>query len=281
MKPFDFNIHPNFSFTASQDVLSSVNNELNCDDNLLLESIKYSIIHENWSQYLCGFNLMVFTNFFHKHPQQTTIFTNNLTEFAASNSLKVSYTFLVNPLIGLECENILRHWVDAGVRYIKFHSYHQQIDESKFDSCVKISKIAQSLGLGICIDASYGTKGLFKYDNLRLAACILEHVDSVPVVILHAGGLRAYEASLLANDCANVRIEMSFSPHFYRNTAIFSSFKDIFHLVSPSQIIYASDYPYITLEESLEVFNTLVKGLNLTEQAMNSFLYRNALLLIS
>ena len=141
---------------------------------------------------------------------------------------------------------------------------------------MKIAKIAEEFGIGICVDASYGSLGIYRYDNLKLAAEILLEVKNVPVVILHAGGLRAYEAALIASSCENAFIELSFSPHYYLNTSVYQAFVDMFKLLPPSRFLYASDYPYINLRDSLLCADRLFFDAGLSATDIDGVFVENA-----
>jgi hypothetical protein len=253
MKPFDFNIHPNLDFAglAKSNPVIAVVPELSCSASQLIAAFKYQLGISSWSDYISGFNCMIFTSFFHNHPEKAANFIGQMNQLCISHGLSIEYTFLANPTFADSFERIIFYWAEAGVRLIKFHSYHQKISEGMIPVCVRMAKIAEEFGIGVCVDASYGSLGIYRYDNLKLATEILLEVKSTPVVILHAGGLRSYEAALIASSCENAFIELSFSPHYYFNTSVYQSFVDIFQLLPPSRFLYASDYPYIDLRESL------------------------------
>ena len=117
---------------------------------------------------------------------------------------------------------------------------------------------------------------MFKYDNLLLVSLILEQVKNVPVVILHAGGLRAFEAALLADDASNAYVELSFSPIYYRNTSIYGRFVDIMSLLPSSKFLYASDYPYVDFPASLASTHDLLAAANYTSLNRDLVLFGNA-----
>ena len=188
MKPFDFNIHPNFAPVdiAKGDPKASVMSELTCTASQIIACFKEQFETLCWSDYISGFNCMIFSSYFHDFPEKTHSFTCQMNQLCNNNDLYRVY-FLANPALFASFEFILPHWVEAGVKFIKFHSYHQKIADDIIPYCVKIAKLAETLGIGICIDASYGSLDLYRYDNLKLASEILLEIKNVPVVILHAG----------------------------------------------------------------------------------------------
>lgn len=278
MKPFDFNVHPRLDFAgiAKFSPSGAVVSELKCSPSQVIASFEYQFKLSSWCDYISGFNCMIFTSFFHEFPEKTCDFTRRMNQLCDANGLSIEYTLLANPSFADSFDYTVSYLSKAGVKFIKFHSYHQQISEHLIPACVKIAKIAETFGIGICVDASYGSLGIYRYDNLKLATEILLEVKSVPVVILHAGGLRAYEAALIASSCENAFIELSFSPHYYSNTSFYQAFVDMFQLLPPSRFLYASDYPYIDLRESLSCAERLFLDAGLTATDIEGVFAENA-----
>ena len=282
MKPFDFNVHPNFNLvgSAKSNPFDSVISELTCTPSQIIQSFDVQLRASSWRDYISGFNCMVFTSHFHNFAEDASEFTMQMIQLCNAHDLSVDFTFLANPHLIHSFEHILSCWVNAGVKFIKFHSYHQQITDELIVDCVQIAKMAEASGVGVCIDASYGSLGMYRYDNLKLAAEILLKVKDVPVVILHAGGLRALEATLIAASCENAFIELSFSPHYYLNTSHYRTFIDMFKLLPPSRFLYASDFPYVNHRESLLSAERLLLDSLLSKSESEDVLRRNSLRLL-
>ncbi|BAH75954.1 amidohydrolase family protein [Solidesulfovibrio magneticus] len=136
-----------------------------------------------------------------------------------------------------------------GVRGLKFHSYFQRIAEEDFPAALAVARRAQDLGLFVCVDTSYGTSGMYRYDNLRLA-CLLAEMLTVPIILLHSGGLRVFEAMLLAEDHDHVYLETSFSPHYYQGSTVEDNFRWAYRKLGAHKLLYGSDHPYLGLEQS-------------------------------
>lgn len=279
MKPFDFNIHPNLlGFNKSLDYASrSIISEFSCNPTAIVDSLEKAISAEGWNEYISGFNCMIFSDSFSKEPNKAVGAIQGLRDLCNENGLKISCTVLCDPRYPGSYKDLLLMWKDSGISFIKFHSYHQKIDKCLVTDCLEIASIAESLGLGICIDASYGSLGMFKYDNLLLASEILSHVKNVPIIILHAGGLRCYEAALLVSDSDNGYLEISFSPHYFKGTTVYNRFVDVVQMLPASRLIYASDYPYITHSDSLKCAYTLLSDANLSGSDVDLIMNRNAL----
>tara|TARA_Y100000991_G_scaffold215064_2_gene204367 strand:+ start:365 stop:1219 length:855 start_codon:yes stop_codon:yes gene_type:complete len=280
-KFFDFNIHPDLNFISNKVLKSQVANEFNIDGenlNLAFESFLNNL-NPNIKNYFLGANLMIFSNFFEKTPKELSQFVLSLNKLFEQNNIKTSFTLLIDP----RSENVLEildNCKKNNVKFIKFHSYHQKIDSSLFENCKRIAVEAEKRNIGICIDASYGTKYLYKYDNLLLASEIFDVVFKVPVIILHLGGLRALEAALIIQDTENGYIETSFSPIFFEKCSIYSNFIDCLKLINVEKILYASDYPYISIEDSVNAAEKLFKKASFTSNERDKIFYENAIKLI-
>ncbi len=277
-KFFDFNIHPDLNFISNKVLKSQVANEFNVDVknlNLSFQSFLENL-NPNMKKYFLGANLMIFSNFFEKRPQELTSFVLSVKKLFEKDNIKTSFTFLIDP----RSENfleILDNCKKNDVKFIKFHSYHQKIDVSLLENCKRIALEAEKRNIGICIDASYGTKYLYKYDNLLLASEILDVVLKAPVIILHLGGIRALEAALIIQDTENGYIETSFSPIFFEKCSIYSDFIDCLKLINVERILYASDYPYINIEDSVKAAEKLFKKVCFTTNEREKIFYKNAI----
>lgn len=145
----------------------------------------------------------------------------------------------------------LEHLRRCGFSGIKFHSYVQQIISSEFREIVSVARIAEDLGMMICIDTSYGGLDLYRCDNLALAVEICRHLKTAPIVLLHSGGARVLEAMLLAESQANVYLETSFSVPYYLTSTVEQDLAFAYHKVGTHRVLYGSDHPYIPVEEAL------------------------------
>jgi len=279
MKPFDFNIHPNISnlVCIGNDLQSRVDLEFTLTPDELYFSLTQSIKSESWNKYIYGFNCMIFSMHFQNYPHDIPRFVDKLKFFCCNLNLVVQFTLLIDPRSECSYDQLFDTCSKSGIKFIKFHSYHQQIESNLIPACVQIAKIAQLNNIGICIDASYGSLGLFKYDNLLLASEVLMCVKDVPVVILHCGGLRCYEAALIAIDSRNAFIELSFSPHFYRGTDVYNRFVDVLKMLPVDRFLYASDYPYVSLYEAVDTIKELLCAASTSPSGMEKVFRENAL----
>jgi len=138
-----------------------------------------------------------------------------------------------------------------GVRGLKFHSYFQRIAAEDFPAALALARCAQERGMFVCVDTSYGTSGMYRFDNLRLA-CLLADALTCPIVLLHSGGLRVFEAMLLAEEHSHVFLETSFSLDYYRGSSVEQDLRWVYRKLGPQRLLYGSDHPYVGLAESAD-----------------------------
>lgn len=237
MKFFDFNFHlpcksANFESLISQDLSMNSDSLIKCFDG-------YSDI----LNHLTGANFMIFNQLI--LPEDLKIFI----DYVKRKKMNPYFTLLMD-FRKLTLTD-LKSFKENGINAIKFHSYQQKILESDFDAAIVAAKNAEALGLPILIDASYGSKLMYKYDNLKLATSILEEVQNVPVVLLHSGGARAIEALLIADSCSNVFLDTSYSVPYFLDSSIESDLKYAYKKIGADRVIYGSDTPYYDFYESL------------------------------
>ena len=129
----------------------------------------------------------------------------------------------------------------------------------------------------ICIDTSYGTSKMYAHDNLKLACHIADHITKVPIVLLHIGGARVFEAMLLAHEKQNVMLESSFSLGYYEGSSIWQDAAFAFRKIGLERVMYGSDYPYVSMQESMRVHNDFYAQFGFTEAEIELMLHDNAI----
>ena len=183
------------------------------------------------------------------------------------------FTVLLNIHNPKESERLLS-LKNSGIDAVKFHCYFQKIEKKDFSRVMELSKVAASLNMPIFIDTSYGSAGMYSFDNLRLAAFLLKEITDVPVVLLHSGGARILEAFLLAASCPNVFLETSFSLPYYIGSSVEQDMAFAYKKVS-DKVIYGSDFPYVDMTNSLEIFLKFTQDWKFTDVQIEGFLSSN------
>lgn len=244
MEVFDFNIHLYSKVGAIEEQILS-DTELQASD--LIKSFTKNEADFKRAGLVAG-NFHLFNTDILDDPKLPLFFQQVLSSMPSS-----SFTLLTDFRRG-NLEEYVQQAHKRGFSFVKFHCYVQSIDESEFDQVVACARIAESLGMGICIDTSYGTTGLYKYDNMKLSAKVADAVKYVPIVLLHSGGARVMEAYLIADLCPNVYLETSLSIHFYEGSSVYNDLAFAYRKLGFDRILYASDFPYQKVDEALYTF---------------------------
>jgi uncharacterized protein len=194
-------------------------------------------------------------------------------EFVRGHMSGARFTLLVHPRARASLAK-LKQYRAVGIDAIKFHCYIQEIETDDHPAAVATAVRASELGMPVFIDASYGSTKMYRYDNLRLAAAVLDEVANTPVVILHSGGARAMEAMLLAESCPNVFLDMSFSVPYYLDSPVGEQLAFAYKRVGAERVLYGSDFPYVSFEDSLSKTEAFLRRGNFspseTEQIFGS-----------
>ena len=93
---------------------------------------------------------------------------------------------------------------------------------------------------------------MYDFDNLKLVAFLSQNIQKSPIIILHSGGARIFDAMLIADACPNVFLETSFSLEYYKGCSLEKDMLYAYKKLGANKVIYASDYPAVgTLQESI------------------------------
>ena len=171
--------------------------------------------------------------------------------------------------------------VRAGVQGIKFHSYVQAITDSEIPAAVRAAREAAKRGMFIAIDASYGSTYLYEHDNMKLSAAIIREIKDVPIVILHSGGTKRWDAFLLTDGNKNVFLETSFTLPYYEGSQIEDDLAFIYRKMGIDRVLYASDFPAVTHSDSENCMKRFIKKYGFTDEESASIFTKNAEQLIA
>jgi predicted TIM-barrel fold metal-dependent hydrolase len=269
MKIFDFNIH--LPYIKHEDV----NVVIAQDMSLGADGIQLGFdIHKHILKDCVGANFLLFN---------TKLFDNDVSAFfqKVSSSLEIKkYSALID-FRRKDINDYIDNLVKSGVNAVMVNSYLQQIEDHDYSSVLKVFQYAESKGLIICIDGSYGTSKMYIYDNMKLACFIADYITKVPIVIVHAGGYRIIEAMLLAADKKNVWLDTSFSLPYYENSSIEIDFAYALKKMNSERIVFGTDHPYIEFNEGLQKHINFFNKYQLNESDIEKILYSNALKLFN
>ena len=153
MKVFDFNIHLP-TFKSNNKIEDLVYSEITATNSDLID--RSSLLKEK----LFSGNFMIFNSNLFEENNKFIQYINNNFEIS-------SFTLLVDFRDPHVMEKLEKS-ISSGINFIKFHSYHQNIGKDSYEKIIKICKYAEKNNIKICLDGSYGTSKMLKYDmNFR------------------------------------------------------------------------------------------------------------------
>jgi predicted TIM-barrel fold metal-dependent hydrolase len=138
----------------------------------------------------------------------------------------------------------------AGFRGLSFHSYLQQITPEDYAAVVNLCQQAEQLGLfsGLC--TAYGSKRMFDYHSLPLAAKVAEQVRG-PVLLYHNGGARVLEAMLMCEMWPNLYLETSFSLTYWLGSSVETDLAFAIRKIGARRVMFGSDAPFLPADKAL------------------------------
>lgn len=214
---------------------------------------------------------------FNQHITESEHFKAEFQELRNSSIVDDSSIFTL--LLDFRHPTVRQHINDAnrlGIKGIKFHSYLQKIKEEDFAVIIELCRYAENLGMFICFDTSYGTINLYKYDNLRLATEVASEIKKAPIILLHSGGARVIEAMLIADMQENIYLETSLTLPFYDGSNLWKDLAYTYRKLNCDRVLYATDFPYITLERSLEAHTKFFTEFNFSSEEIDKIMFQNA-----
>jgi len=267
MKIFDFNLH--LPLALNDSVEQSLETELMHDGQSLYKA--FSQHKDKIEGYVNGANIMLFSAdalLDNAEPSFIESVSNLFDHFTMTVMLDFRSKEAYSALDALSKKNISA---------IKFHSYFQKITDSDFPDVLRLSEYAQSLGISVAVCTSYGTSNMYLFDGMHLACYLSNAITRVPLILLHSGGAKAIDAMLLAAEKKNVYLESSFSLNYYQGSTIEKDLAFSYRKIGVDRILYGSDYPYVSMEDSIRVAQEFFLSNHYSEVEMEKIFFLNAM----
>jgi uncharacterized protein len=265
MKIFDFNIH--LPYIQHEDVNVVIRQDMELDAKGIEKGFAF---HRDKIARIDGANILLFN---------TRLFEEDISVFFKSVKTSVSivrYTALLN-FRSKKVFEYIDHLHQSGVNAIMFNSYLQQIATDDFSLVLKACKYAEEKKMIVCIDGSYGTSKMYTYDNMLLACFIADHIQQVPIVIVHSGGYRIIEAMHLAEDKKNVWLDTSFSLPYYISSSLEADFAFAYKRIGTHRVVFGSDHPYMDLQQTIRIHEDFFGKFRFTTAEIEGIFCHNAL----
>lgn len=162
------------------------------------------------------------------------------------------------------------------VNAIKIHSRIQKLREADWNNLIVEIEKTLVFNVPVLIDAFYyGTD----YDCQANLGKIIELIKKYPntnFIIAHAGGIKVLEYFLHLRTLPNVYFELSFSLSYLKYASVMADFKVLLRFGIHDNIIFGTDYPFISETDQLNCFLEIANELKMSEASIEKILYSNA-----
>lgn len=205
-------------------------------------------------------------------PSQTGVLRNRAHDPA------LSFFCLMNPNGG-DIARDIDAALEAGMRGVCFHPYLQKLTPDCYPGLASSARIASDAGLLVGVCASYGSAAIYRINPLE---CLLTAAEacSGPVIALHGGGAKIRDAILIADACANVYLETSFSLPYWLGSSVEFDFAYALRKFGRAKVLFGSDAPFCDLRNAIMDHLGFFERQDLDNGQVESVMGANALRLL-
>lgn len=147
----------------------------------------------------------------------------------------------------------------AGVRILKLLPYEQHIIKTEYPLVAAFAQIVQRFGMTLTICCAYGSVDIYNTNGVELAAYILEHGFTNPLILAHGGMVRVLDAYALMDVYDNLYMDISFTLPCWKGSSVIQNYAFVLKRLSCVRVFYGSDYPYVSMEDSIQSFDWFCK----------------------
>jgi predicted TIM-barrel fold metal-dependent hydrolase len=158
---------------------------------------------------------------------------------------------------------------------LKIHNRVQQIAAADYPVLMEHLEEANP-ALPIIIDAFYFGDDLEFQPDLANIISIARRFPNNPVIVAHCGGIEILKYFYHLKSLDNIFFDLSFSLAYLKNTSVYTDFKNLIKYGNRDNIMFGTDYPFVSAKLQLDAFTEIADEMNVTEQAREKMLYSNA-----
>ncbi|WP_167955992.1 amidohydrolase family protein [Anaerosporobacter faecicola] len=181
---------------------------------------------------------------------------------------------MLNPLekiCSLELEKLKNH----NIRFVKILPYEQNIDYKDFPKILEYAKKIQEYNMCLVICAAYGSKNIYKTNGIHLAEYLLGNGIISPLIVAHGGMTKVLDTLLLMEEYPNLFMDISFSLYYWWGSTVIQDYAFVIKKMSGKRIFYGSDYPNVTIEQSLNIFKDFCYKYDINSSIQQNILNSN------
>lgn len=168
----------------------------------------------------------------------------------------------------------LQHGYDLGFRGLKLHPRLQKYRPDHED-CINLVRRAGELDMPALIDCFPDGDWLLAELNLLQYATLARAAPGTKLIVAHAAGHHCLDLLMLAKRIPNLWFDLSYSLLYYGGPvvdALFYCLKSIRY----ERVNFGTDYPDRPLKESIEMSLALLEKFEVTGEAKEKLLWKNA-----
>jgi len=169
----------------------------------------------------------------------------------------------------------VRRAAESGFRGLTFHSYLQRIAPPDYETVAELAALAHEARLFTGLCTAYGSKRIFDFHSLPLAAAVARSVSG-PVLLYHAGGARILEAMLMCEMWPQLLLETSFSLTYWLGSSVETDFAFAFRKIGCERVLFGSDAPFLSRSRAIHDHQNFLARHGFAPVECDRILRRNA-----
>lgn len=154
-----------------------------------------------------------------------------------------------------EIEQKIKQLAENNIRFAKLLPYEQHIFYEDYEKILKIAQILSDNGIVLTVCCAYGSRYLYQTNGVELTSYLLNGGIKTPIIMAHGGMPRVFDAMSLMFEFPNLYMDISFALNYWKSSRIWDDYRFVFEKLDYKRIFYGSDFPYVSFEETREVFD--------------------------
>ena len=188
--------------------------------------------------------------------------------------VKILPSVMLNPFEKesiIELEMLRNH----NIRFVKLLPYEQNIFYEDFPLVLEYAKKVEEQKMCLVICAAYGSKKIYRTNGIHLVEYLLRNGIKTPIIVAHGGMPKIFDMMLLMDEYPNLFMDISFTLYYWWGSTIIQDYAFVIKKLSGKRIFYGSDYPYVSIEDSKNIFNEFCSKFEISKDIERDILTNN------
>lgn len=164
----------------------------------------------------------------------------------------------LNPLDPVSAQKDMLTYLATGrLQGVKLHPRRQGFGIAHVRQAIELVQQVATHDVPVLIDAfAYGST-YYSIQEVRLIHEIAAAVPEARIIMAHAGGVQLMEALMVVKGNRNVVVDVSFTPHWFAGSSVYSDLIFMMRKIGPQRIVHGSDSPEVPVARALDETLTL------------------------